>query len=327
MKIALDWDGVISDFVTPMCAYLRANGHLDALPEAITHWDFATCILSLGPMAWDDLYNDYLRADRLHEQPDHPDAVRAIEELARWGHEMRIFTVRPREHSPKSWRGPGHIELPVTFCDDAKHKAERVIDWGAEVFVDDLVECTDAVVSKDTACICFERRRTWTGQRGYACGVITDATGWTPLLDYVRKTTAQRGSTPGSGHIIKDSGERREFDTGSVRDVRTGKGRFDLLPPAAMTRLAQHFERGAVKYGDNNWRKGQPLSTFIDSAARHINAVTALAHDEDHATAAAWNMLAFVQTVCDIEADTLPISLDDIGWFDAPIQFKEGNTR
>ena len=30
--------------------------------------------------------------------------------------------------------------------------------------------------------------------------------------------------------MIKDSGERREFDTGAVRDIQEGKGRCDLLP-------------------------------------------------------------------------------------------------
>ena len=30
--------------------------------------------------------------------------------------------------------------------------------------------------------------------------------------------------------MIKDSGERREFSTGAVRDIAEGKGRCDLLP-------------------------------------------------------------------------------------------------
>ena len=29
---------------------------------------------------------------------------------------------------------------------------------------------------------------------------------------------------------IKDSGERRQFDTGAVRDIQEGKGRCDLMP-------------------------------------------------------------------------------------------------
>ena len=30
--------------------------------------------------------------------------------------------------------------------------------------------------------------------------------------------------------MIKDSGERREFETGAVRDIQKGKGRCDLMP-------------------------------------------------------------------------------------------------
>lgn len=37
------------------------------------------------------------------------------------------------------------------------------------------------------------------------------------------------GYTP-LGPVIKDSGERREFETGAVRDIQEGKGRCDLLP-------------------------------------------------------------------------------------------------
>jgi hypothetical protein len=40
-----------------------------------------------------------------------------------------------------------------------------------------------------------------------------------------------------NGMTIKDSGTRRDFGTGSVRDAATGKGRMDLLPVFAMDRL------------------------------------------------------------------------------------------
>ena len=39
---------------------------------------------------------------------------------------------------------------------------------------------------------------------------------------------------------IKDSGERREFETGAVRDIQEGKGRCDLLP---LDVVADMFER------------------------------------------------------------------------------------
>ena len=36
--------------------------------------------------------------------------------------------------------------------------------------------------------------------------------------------------TEGMHPVIKDSGERRQFDTGAVRDIQEGKGRCDLMP-------------------------------------------------------------------------------------------------
>lgn len=115
---------------------------------------------------------------------------------------------------------------------------------------------------------------------------------------------------------VKDSGERRDFGTGSVRDVRTGKGRYDLLEPYAIRRLAQHFENGAAKYGDDNWKLGQPLSGYLDSAIRHCFNVLEGKTDEDHAAAAAWNIMALISTKHWVDEGTLPSVLDDIKWDD-----------
>jgi hypothetical protein len=113
---------------------------------------------------------------------------------------------------------------------------------------------------------------------------------------------------------VKDSGERRQFATGSVRDVRCGKGRFDLIPAIFLRRLAQHFENGAAKYGDHNWQKGQPLASYIDSAMRHLVCLLECLHDEDHAAAVAWNACAFLWTAEQIKGGKLPVELDDIGF-------------
>lgn len=37
--------------------------------------------------------------------------------------------------------------------------------------------------------------------------------------------------------MIKDSGERREFDTGAVRDIQEGKGRPTLMPLRVVSKL------------------------------------------------------------------------------------------
>lgn len=95
---------------------------------------------------------------------------------------------------------------------------------------------------------------------------------------------------------VKDSGDRREFGTGAVRDMQEGKGRCDLLPAAALLRLARHFEAGAKKYGDNNWQKGIPISSFIDSGMRHLLKYLDGWMDEDHLTAAVWNLTCAMWT-------------------------------
>lgn len=111
---------------------------------------------------------------------------------------------------------------------------------------------------------------------------------------------------------VKDSGKRQEFGTGAVRDVQEGKGRYDLLPTRAIRRLAEHYENGAVKYGDNNWLKGIPLKRMMDSAMRHLFKALEGKEDEDHLTAAAWNILGIIEIQERIEEGILPKELDNL---------------
>lgn len=111
---------------------------------------------------------------------------------------------------------------------------------------------------------------------------------------------------------VKDSGKRESFTTGSRRDTREGKGRFDLFSPLAMFRLARHYENGAVKYGDRNWEKGQPQSRFMDSAIRHLFKYLGGARDEDHLSAAAWNVMAMIHQEEQFVQERLDPSLNDL---------------
>lgn len=45
---------------------------------------------------------------------------------------------------------------------------------------------------------------------------------------------------------IKDSGERREFDTGAVRDIQEGKGRCDLMPLDVVAKVVGGTGDGTV---------------------------------------------------------------------------------
>jgi len=111
---------------------------------------------------------------------------------------------------------------------------------------------------------------------------------------------------------VKDSGKHQEFETGSKRDTRDGKGRFDLIPSYALTRLARHYENGAKKYGDRNWERGQPLARYLDSMIRHAYKFLGGSQEEDHLAAVAWNALAYIETEHRIEQGILSVDLDDI---------------
>lgn len=110
---------------------------------------------------------------------------------------------------------------------------------------------------------------------------------------------------------VKDSGKRESFGTGSVRDSREGKGRYDLIPTYPLARLARHYENGARKYGDRNWERGQPVSRYFDSAVRHLFRFWAGDEDEDHLSAAAWNVFAIIHTLEAAKNKQVPATLDD----------------
>ena len=154
---------------------------------------------------------------------------------------------------------------------------------------------------------------------------------------------------------LKDSGARKEFSTGAVRDISEGKGRCDLLPLdvidrvlnvyeqrlanktvpnpdhtvlslvdgyicngddgylvaaifhfideaflkdpyTAIIELSKHYEDGAKKYSDNNWKLGIDLHCFIDSAVRHYLKYLRGDNDEPHDRAVLWNLIGAIWT-------------------------------
>ena len=124
--------------------------------------------------------------------------------------------------------------------------------------------------------------------------------------------------------VTRDSGTRRTFDTGSVRDAATGKGRFDLVTPIALMRLAKLYERGAIKYDPRNWEKGQSLSETLDCAMRHLQKHLMGYRDEDHLAAAAWNVFAIMHYEHQIERGFLPAELDNLPNYLTPEERENG---
>ena len=131
----------------------------------------------------------------------------------------------------------------------------------------------------------------------------------------------------GRDYKLKDSGKRRGFGTGSVRDFATGKGMPQLMSPLVEIELAKHYEKGGSKYGWRNWEKGQPLSEYLGSARRHKLKRSMGYYDENHSLAWAWNVNCFVQTEIAIDLGLLPKELDDLPSYTKPKQKRDFYTK
>lgn len=126
-----------------------------------------------------------------------------------------------------------------------------------------------------------------------------------------KKKNTKKKIDMGREFQLKDSGHRQTFDSGAQRDRQVGKGRYDLISPFALHRLALIAENGAIKYEDRNWEKGMPITRFIDSAKRHLNQALAGKIDEDHLAQAMWNCHAAIHILEMIRRGKLDKKLDD----------------
>jgi hypothetical protein len=98
---------------------------------------------------------------------------------------------------------------------------------------------------------------------------------------------------------VKDSGERKKFASGVVRDVTDGKVQYHRVMDGPMlVRWAEHLTKGAVKYPDvkpgvPNWLLAsgeEEYQRFRESAVRHFVQWYNGERDEDHAAAVFFNI-------------------------------------
>lgn len=59
-------------------------------------------------------------------------------------------------------------------------------------------------------------------------------------------------------------------DTDKGLRLNQGKARHDLFEPFAIDEVAKVYTKGALKYADNNWKKGMKWSKMLASLKRHI---------------------------------------------------------
>lgn len=152
--------------------------------------------------------------------------------------------------------------------------------------------------------------------------------------------------------VTKDDPVKDTFETGMNRGSNDGKPRFDLIPlwilnilqwwysgvwyrpdtksvyapwedpekadltlidPIAMHRLAALLERGARKYGRDNWQKGAPLSRQFASIMRHLLAWAFGDRSEDHLAAVLFGAMTLMRFEYNVFYSILPKHYADMG--------------
>lgn len=111
------------------------------------------------------------------------------------------------------------------------------------------------------------------------------------------------------------------------------KLRFDLIPPEALIELARVYSMGALKYEDDNWRKGLPYSSSIRAINSHLTLWrSGQAVDSDtgchHLAQVAWNALTLLvyELTKSGTDDRIKFSIDaDFNWVDNHL--KLGKTK
>lgn len=82
----------------------------------------------------------------------------------------------------------------------------------------------------------------------------------------------------------------KEHTDGFIREDKSEKVDYTLIPPSVLEALAAHYTSGAKVHGRDNWMKSTDMDTFKQSAFRHLMAVLEDNTDEPHDMALIWNV-------------------------------------
>ena len=132
--------------------------------------------------------------------------------------------------------------------------------------------------------------------------------GWRHSVSLVRQDQTRSKGIPMSNDndstLDKKKGEHRVVDEKTGGEKCRKLCRPDLIPPDALTALAEHYGKcggdgtpGSEKYSENNWLKGYNWSLSLGAAWRHLLAfASGEAIDPDtgtlHTVAAAWHCMS-----------------------------------
>lgn len=249
-RVGVDLDGVLYDFPGSMRAFLTEGLYdrpEDLFPEP-TRWEF----YEDWGYSQDEFHQLVLQGCTAgvvftHGDP-YPGTVEALRRLVDAGHTIHIVTHRPAyaHTATKEWLWAHDIPYDtLTFSGD---KTSVPTDY----FIDDKPENYHALVPTTTRVMLMGRpwNQGVAARRAESMDHFVDAVLGNEELDKMH-----------------DGEVRVTSSTGGQKGTKPA--RFDLLPPRALTTVAELYGKGAEKYDDHNWRKGYDWSLSFAAMMRH----------------------------------------------------------
>jgi hypothetical protein len=107
-------------------------------------------------------------------------------------------------------------------------------------------------------------------------------------------------------HFVSDDDKEivRSDEAGPIQYIPDNYDGFIKGFSRMLNELAIHYEKGAEKYGVDNWKKGIPYKSFRDSGLRHLIQWIKGETDEHHHIAAIWNFIGAMWVTKQEEHDT-----------------------
>lgn len=307
MRLGIDLDGVVYDYVAAFEDYLR-----DRYPEK---YDYD----AYPPFRADDWYffkewgistEEFLRlnAEAVDEgilfRRGHsiPGSIPTLRYLSDQGHSIHIITHRTfgTQSGANTFEWLQNHGVPhdtVTFAEDKTF-------IGVDLLLDDRVKNVDASRAAGIPAVLFSQR--WNRE---AHNRLPFVSGWSDFADYVGEFDFKRSVQDASSEdqddgapvwrggvdldfnnmsyvIFSDQSpdpikvvDGSEYSSGEIRSVNSDTGgekgvkpeRHDLIPTGALAALARHYGIGAEKYEDHNWRRGYEWSKSFNALRRHVD--------------------------------------------------------